>query len=171
QGHLDRRSDADRPGLAVPVPGPTGVGQDVHVPGGADLLGRLDRQLGGRGSIGRSRADDRGGKLARRRRGVGADDRRPRGRCARAARRRVRADQRLQGADAGVSARRGIVLALAMAAAWLALPSAASAHAYLVRTVPAASVVLDASPSTIQLTYDEAVGPRLAIISVTDADG
>ncbi len=70
-----------------------------------------------------------------------------------------------------MSARRGIVLALAMAAAWLALPSAASAHAYLVRTVPAASVVLDASPSTIQLTYDEAVEPRLAIISVTDADG
>ncbi|MBV9803751.1 MAG: FixH family protein [Solirubrobacterales bacterium] len=56
-------------------------------------------------------------------------------------------------------------------AAWLALPSAASAHAYLVKTVPAASVVLNAPPSTIQLTYDEAVEPRLAIISVTDADG
>ncbi|MBV9604806.1 MAG: FixH family protein [Solirubrobacterales bacterium] len=68
-------------------------------------------------------------------------------------------------------ARRGIVLVTIMAAAWLALPSAASAHAYLVKTVPAASVVLNAPPSTIQLTYDEAVEPRLAIISVTDAGG
>jgi len=70
-----------------------------------------------------------------------------------------------------VRARRGIVLVTIMAAAWLALPSAASAHAYLVKTVPAASVVLNAPPSTIQLTYDEAVEPRLAIISVTDAGG
>ena len=53
----------------------------------------------------------------------------------------------------------------------LAMPSAAAAHAYLVRTVPAASVVLEAPPANIQLTYDEAVEPRLAIISVTDADG
>ena len=60
---------------------------------------------------------------------------------------------------------------MAAAAAWLALPSGASAHAYLVKTVPAASVVLDTSPATIQLTYDEAVEPRLAIISVTDVDG
>jgi copper transport protein len=63
------------------------------------------------------------------------------------------------------------VLALAAAGALLALPSAAAAHAYLVRTVPAASVVLDAPPATIQLTYDEAVEPRLAIISVTDEQG
>jgi len=60
---------------------------------------------------------------------------------------------------------------MAAAAAWLALPSGAAAHAYLVKTVPAASVVLEASPATIQLTYDEAVEPRLAIISVTDVDG
>ena len=51
------------------------------------------------------------------------------------------------------------------------LPSAASAHAYLVRTVPAASGVLDAPPPNIQLTYDEAVEPRFAIISVTNAAG
>ncbi len=56
-------------------------------------------------------------------------------------------------------------------AIWLALPSAASAHAYLIRTVPAASGVLDTPPKTVQLTYDEAVEPRFAIISVTDADG
>jgi copper transport protein len=63
------------------------------------------------------------------------------------------------------------VAAVAAVGALLALPSAATAHAYLVRTVPAASVVLEAPPANIQLTYDEAVEPRLAIISVTDADG
>jgi copper transport protein len=56
-------------------------------------------------------------------------------------------------------------------AAWLALPASASAHAYLVKTVPAASVVLSAPPPNVQLTYDEAVEPRFAIISVTDAGG
>jgi copper transport protein len=51
------------------------------------------------------------------------------------------------------------------------LPSVASAHAYLVKTVPAASVVLNVPPPTVQLTYDEAVEPRFAIISVTNAAG
>ncbi len=62
-------------------------------------------------------------------------------------------------------------LVAAAVAAVLALPSAASAHAYLVKTVPAASVVLNAPPPNIQLTYDEAVEPRFAIISVTNVDG
>jgi copper transport protein len=62
------------------------------------------------------------------------------------------------------------LVAAAFAAA-LALPSSASAHAYLVKTVPAASVVLNAPPPNIQLTYDEAVEPRFAIISVTNVDG
>jgi copper transport protein len=56
-------------------------------------------------------------------------------------------------------------------AVWLALPSPASAHAYLVKTVPTASEELNASPPNIQLTYDEAVEPRFAIISVSDAAG
>ncbi len=65
--------------------------------------------------------------------------------------------------------RRGrIGLALAAVAIGLAAPSAASAHAYLVKTVPAASVVLPSPPPNIQLTYDEAVEPRFAIISVTN---
>ena len=70
-----------------------------------------------------------------------------------------------------MNARRAIVAAVAasVALAALALPSAASAHAYLVKTVPAASVVLNAPPPNIQLTYDEAVEPRLALISVTNA--
>ena len=73
-----------------------------------------------------------------------------------------------------MSLRRAIVVTTAVVVAGLAglaLPSAASAHAYLVKTVPAASVILDTPPANIQLTYDEAVEPRLAIISVTNAQG
>lgn len=64
-----------------------------------------------------------------------------------------------------------IVCTLAAVAAGLALPSSASAHAYLVKTVPAESDVLNVPPRTVQLTYDEAVEPRFAIISVTNAQG
>jgi copper transport protein len=69
--------------------------------------------------------------------------------------------------------RRGrIVAAVAVAAvACVTAPSAASAHAYLIRTAPAASGVLDGPPPNVQLTYDEAVEPRFAIISVTNAAG
>ena len=68
-------------------------------------------------------------------------------------------------------ARGRIVLGLAAVTTALVLPSAASAHAYLIKTVPAASVVLNAPPPNIQLTYDEAVEPKFAIISVTNAAG
>jgi copper transport protein len=37
--------------------------------------------------------------------------------------------------------------------------------------VPAASGILNAPPPNVQLTYDEAVEPRFAIISVTNAAG
>jgi copper transport protein len=60
----------------------------------------------------------------------------------------------------------GAVLALAVA-----VPGAASAHAYLVKTSPAASTVLKGPPPSVQLTYDEAVEPRFAIVSVTNAKG
>jgi len=63
------------------------------------------------------------------------------------------------------------VLGLIAFAIWLTLPGSASAHAYLIKTVPAASGVLDTPPRTVQLTYDEAVEPRFAIISVTNANG
>lgn len=63
--------------------------------------------------------------------------------------------------------RRSAVAAAAVTAAVL-LPAAASAHAYLVKTVPAASVTVNASPATVELTFDEAVEPRFALISVTD---
>jgi methionine-rich copper-binding protein CopC len=74
---------------------------------------------------------------------------------------------------AGMTRRGRIVPVLAAVALglWLGLPGSASAHAYLIRTVPAASGVLDAPPANVQLTYDEAVEPRFAIISVTDAAG
>jgi len=67
-----------------------------------------------------------------------------------------------------VTPRLRIASAAAAAAAALALPAAASAHAYLTRTVPAASVILNAPPPSVQLTFDEAVEPRFAIVSVTD---
>ncbi len=63
---------------------------------------------------------------------------------------------------------------LAVAAAVLVVlvaPAAASAHAYLVKTVPAASVTLNAPPPSVQLTFDEAVEPRFAIVSVSDVNG
>ena len=61
-------------------------------------------------------------------------------------------------------------LLVAVAAGALALAGTASAHAYLVKTVPSASVVLTAPPPNVQLTFDEAVEPRFATISVTDAE-
>ncbi len=70
-----------------------------------------------------------------------------------------------------MSARGRIAVVLAVAAAAAVSPSGASAHAYLIKTVPAASGVLDTPPANVELTYDEAVEPRFAIVSVTDADG
>ena len=58
---------------------------------------------------------------------------------------------------------------LAVAGVALGFAGAASAHAYLVKTVPQASVVLTAPPPEVALTFDEAVEPRFATISVTDA--
>ena len=66
--------------------------------------------------------------------------------------------------------RRALVIALVAAAA-LTAPAAAWAHAALLKTVPAASAEVDAPPSELQLTYDEVVEPRFAVVSVTDAAG
>jgi copper transport protein len=52
----------------------------------------------------------------------------------------------------------------------LALPASAFAHAALLRTVPSASVTVNSSPKQVQLVYSEAVEPRFAIVSVTDAN-
>jgi copper transport protein len=69
-----------------------------------------------------------------------------------------------------VTRRARIGLAAAAAVLALALPAAAAAHAYLVKTSPVASELLTESPTSVQLTFDEAVEPRFAIISVTDVD-
>jgi len=66
---------------------------------------------------------------------------------------------------------RTVLVALAVAAVALMLPLAASAHAYLVKTVPSASGVVSSPPPNVSLTFDEAVEPRFASISVTDAAG
>src|SRR6185437_7884176 len=62
----------------------------------------------------------------------------------------------------------GVALNVAAVVA-LAIPASAAAHAYLVRTVPSASGVVNTPPPQVELTYDETVEPRFAIISVTDA--
>jgi len=68
--------------------------------------------------------------------------------------------------------RRGrIVGLLTVVTVGLVVPSLASGHAYLINTVPAASKVLNGPPPNVALTYDEAVEPRFAIISVTNAAG
>jgi copper transport protein len=64
---------------------------------------------------------------------------------------------------------RGALIALVSVVA-LAAPAAASAHAYLTKTFPSPSTILDTSPPIVSLTFDEAVEPRFAIISVTDKD-
>ena len=63
------------------------------------------------------------------------------------------------------------LIALAALAAVLALAAGASAHAYLIRTVPPASQILNTPPAQVALSFDEAVEPRFAIISVTNALG
>ncbi len=65
--------------------------------------------------------------------------------------------------------RAGMVAALALVA--LTLPGSAAAHAYLIKTYPSASGILTTPPSEVALTFDEAVEPRFAIISVSDEAG
>src|SRR6201992_178497 len=66
---------------------------------------------------------------------------------------------------------RAPLVGLVAVVAALVLPGVASAPAYLIRPERAASGVLESPPAAVQLTYDEAVEPRFAIISVTDAAG
>ncbi len=60
---------------------------------------------------------------------------------------------------------------MAAAAATLAAPAAAWAHAALLRTFPTASAEVDTPPAELRLVYDEEVEPRFAVVSVTDAAG
>jgi copper transport protein len=65
--------------------------------------------------------------------------------------------------------RAGLVAAVAAAA--LALPASAWAHAALLHTVPAATGTVNVSPPQVRLTYSEPIAPKFAIVSVTDAAG
>src|SRR5581483_10844948 len=163
-GDVDRREHADRRGLALPVPRPAGEVRDV--------LGRLDRQLERPGVVRVAGADDRGA-LVDRRGNLDAHDRRARPRRGRHPPRRLRAPRpRRRGREADrLTVRRSTGIAVAAVVAALVLPAAASAHAYLTHTVPQASVTLNSPPPDVELTFDEAVEPRFAIISVTDAEG
>jgi copper transport protein len=70
-----------------------------------------------------------------------------------------------------LSSRARAACVLLAAAAALALPAVGWAHAALVRTVPTASVVVNRPPPVVLLTYTEAVEPRFAAVSVTNAAG
>ena len=69
--------------------------------------------------------------------------------------------------------RRGRIVAAAATtvAAGLAFPALASAHAALLKTSPVASETVNTPPTQVALTYSEAVEPRFAVVSVTDAAG
>jgi len=64
--------------------------------------------------------------------------------------------------------RRTLAVAFVAAAA-LALPASAWAHAALLKTFPTASAEVDTPPAQLRLIYDEVVEPRFAVVSVTDA--
>jgi copper transport protein len=66
---------------------------------------------------------------------------------------------------------RALAALAVVAACPLVLPQAAWAHAALLRTVPQASGTVETPPTQVALTYDEAVAPKFAVISVTDARG
>jgi copper transport protein len=58
-----------------------------------------------------------------------------------------------------------------VAAAALALPASAWAHAALLQTVPVASRTINTAPTEVRMRFSEPVEPRFAIVSVTDATG
>jgi copper transport protein len=67
--------------------------------------------------------------------------------------------------------RRVVLITLAAAAASLVLPAVAWAHAALLQTTPVASRIINTPPKQVLLRYSEAVEPRFAIVSVTNAAG
>jgi copper transport protein len=67
--------------------------------------------------------------------------------------------------------RRTRVVALLAVGVALAAPAVASAHAVLLRTDPLPNRVAPSPPAQVALIYSEAVEPRFAIVSVTDAAG
>ena len=70
-----------------------------------------------------------------------------------------------------IGARRLVCSVAVGVAVLLTAPTAGWAHAYLVRTSPAASAQVNKPPTQLSLTFDEAVEPRFMVVSVTDAGG
>jgi len=70
-----------------------------------------------------------------------------------------------------VTRRARTALVVVVVAGALALPAAAWAHAVLVHTTPLPSSVVNRPPPVVLLTYSEAVEPRFAVVSVTNAGG
>src|SRR5437762_2173108 len=69
-------------------------------------------------------------------------------------------------------ARRRLLLAVALAALWLAATApAAGAHALLRGSDPPAGASLAQPPRTVRLTFTEAPDPALSSIRVLDASG
>jgi methionine-rich copper-binding protein CopC len=66
--------------------------------------------------------------------------------------------------------KRGFLFAASLCLA-LAVPRIATAHALLVKAVPAVGGAVSASPADIKITFSEAVEPRFSKIVVTGADG
>jgi copper transport protein len=67
--------------------------------------------------------------------------------------------------------KRRTLIALTAAAASLALPAAAWAHAALLQTTPVASRVVNTPPTQVSLRFSEPVEPRFAIVSITNPAG
>ena len=149
-----------------------GCREDVFLQGAADVLRRNGGRLVGSGVLGHAGSVDPGEVVARRwRREQHARDRRARPRGARAGR-SGRGSRRWVGeARAGVTRGARLALVVVAVAGALALPAAAWAHAVLVRTTPVPSSVVNRTPPVVLLTYSEAVEPRFAIVSVTNAAG
>jgi copper transport protein len=70
-----------------------------------------------------------------------------------------------------VRGRTRIALVIVAVAAAVMLPAAAWAHAVIVRTTPLPSSIVNRPPPVVLLKYSEAVEPRFAIVSVTNANG
>ena len=73
----------------------------------------------------------------------------------------------------GAAACAGLPGLAAMASAvilLLSMPSSGLAHAYLVRSSPAARAVITAAPERVQLWFNERLEPAYAVISVWNAD-
>ena len=174
EGHLDRRQDADRRGLAVPVPRPARRRAKTYTFRVSQTYsdGSIVNWAGPESSDAPAPTIE-AHELARRWRQLDADDHRARRRGARPARRRVRARRAAPGSARWHEPRGG---GSSSRSPWRSRCSRrCRAPRRRTRTwsrrCPRRAACSTFRPPTVQLTFDEAVEPRFAIISVTDAAG